>query len=90
MTDDEPAWKSAEPIARNDWNAKERNNPADIILQEEYHAREYAVAVERIKIMQARRGAAHRPPPLVAAPARRSCRHRMPSRRCRGLAGSAT
>ena len=51
---EEPAWQSSEPLKRNDFDEKNRRNPADILMQQEYFAREYAVAVEEVKIMQAR------------------------------------
>jgi hypothetical protein len=78
---EEPAWQSPEPLKRNDYAEKDRRNPADIIMQQEYFAREYAVAVEEVKIMQVThaRRPAHVPergrvlPYTASLPPRRNC-----------------
>ena len=53
---EKPAWAGPwpeEPFKRNSPDSLERNDPADMMLQNEYFKREYAIAVEEIKIMQA-------------------------------------
>ena len=80
----EPVWKSATPLPKNKLDQPWTTSPADIILQKEYFRREYDIAVEEIKIMQAREistATAAPPRPAPPAPAARppAPHHTLPS-----------